>query len=187
MPRARCQNASHGLPFLLLSDMLCNWESQEGKAVGYFLVWLLLNIRRITLPRAELQASTNKWLKTKQLCPPSTSSFNIFNYWLTKCESSKEWVPGLGSCLTKQVHLSRSSSQESRGHLCFHNWMSFSLLTQMLYRGKSSKRKTSFSASFPNISSLGLSWKIWRFSGLEGQHKMCTSLQWSSQQPCCPN
>lgn len=32
-------------------------------------------------------------------------------------------------------------------------------------------RKTSFSVRFSNISSLGLSLRIWRFSGLEGQHK----------------
>lgn len=112
MPAARCQDKSHGFLSSLLSYTLCNRESQETKAIGYFIVWFLLNTRDTTLPVAELQASKQE-NKRKKLCPPSTSPFNTFNYWPTKCESSKEWVSGLGSCLARQVYLGKISSQEA--------------------------------------------------------------------------
>lgn len=175
------------LPFLLLSNMLCNWESQETKAIGYFIVCFLLNIRGIMLPMAELQRNKQA-SKTEQLCPPSTSSLNIFNYQPTKCESSKKWVSGLGSCLTKQVHLSRRSSQESRGHLCFHNWMNFSLLTWTLFRGKASERKKHLSQlTIPTYLLQHCHRSLRAFLALRDNIKKHPAFQWSYQKPCCLN
>lgn len=124
---------------------------------------------------AELQRN-KRASKMNQLCPSSTSPLNVFNYQPTNHENSKIHISGLGSCLTKQVHLGRRSSWECRGHLCFHNWINLSLLTWVLFRGKASERKTSFSANCFNTPSQGLSQTTQGFSGHKGQcKKACCS------------